>query len=36
MESPLLPAAGGKYHADIVIAGGGLSGLSAALTAVEK
>ena len=35
MESPILTAAGEKYDTDIAIAGGGLSGLSAALTAVE-
>lgn len=34
MESPLLEAAGEKY--DIAIAGGGLSGLSAALSAAES
>jgi fumarate reductase flavoprotein subunit len=36
MESPKLAAAGEKYDADIVIAGGGLSGLSAALSAAES
>jgi fumarate reductase flavoprotein subunit len=36
MESVILPAAGERHETDIVIAGGGLSGLSAALTAVEN
>jgi fumarate reductase flavoprotein subunit len=36
MKSPVLSAADQKYDVDIVIAGGGLSGLSAALTAAES
>ncbi|MBW2285066.1 MAG: FAD-binding protein, partial [Deltaproteobacteria bacterium] len=36
MKSPVLSAADEKYDTDIVIAGGGLSGLSAALTAAES
>ena len=36
MKSPILSAADEKYDTDIVIAGGGLSGLSAALTAAES
>ncbi|MBA4390795.1 MAG: FAD-binding dehydrogenase [Syntrophus sp. (in: bacteria)] len=36
MKSPVLSAADQKYDVDIVIAGGGLSGLSAALTAAEN
>jgi fumarate reductase flavoprotein subunit len=35
IKSPELPAADRKYEADIAIVGGGLSGLSAALTAAE-
>lgn len=36
MESRVLPEGGREYDTDIVIAGGGLSGLSAALTAAES
>lgn len=36
MKSSVLSAADQKYDVDIVIAGGGLSGLSAALTAAEN
>jgi len=36
MKSPVSSAGDQKYDTDIVIAGGGLSGLSAALTAVES
>jgi len=36
IKSPVLFAANQKYDTDIVIAGGGLSGLSAALTAAES